>query len=91
MADSRTGDRSTTESAPVAVTVLSEAEQRVAALAVRGYTNRDIAAQLYLTVSTVEQHLTRTFRKLKVSRRRDLPTNLDSCRYTDLRYSRMHA
>lgn len=53
--------------------VLSDAERRVAALAVRGRTNREIASRLYITVSTVEQHLTRVYRKLNVSRRGDLP------------------
>jgi DNA-binding CsgD family transcriptional regulator len=56
--------------------VLSEAERRVAALAAVGYTNREISEKLYVTVSTVEQHLTRTYRKLNVSRRSDLPANL---------------
>lgn len=51
---------------------LSEAEQRVVALAARGYTNREIAEKLYITASTVEQHLTRAYRKLQVSRRADL-------------------
>jgi DNA-binding CsgD family transcriptional regulator len=85
------GTGSTSEPGSAAVTILSEAERRVAALASRGYTNRDIAARLYLTVSTVEQHLTRAYRKLQVSRRRDLPTELDNCRPTDLRYSLSHA
>jgi DNA-binding CsgD family transcriptional regulator len=53
--------------------VLSDAERRVAALAAAGYTNREIAARLYITLSTVEQHLTRTYRKLNISRRVDLP------------------
>ena len=52
---------------------LSEAERRVAVLAAHGYTNQEIASQLYITVSTVEQHLTRAYRKLKVNRRSDLP------------------
>ncbi|HEX4814648.1 MAG TPA: AAA family ATPase [Nonomuraea sp.] len=52
---------------------LSSAERRVAALAAAGYANREIAARLYITVSTVEQHLTRTYRKLNISRRADLP------------------
>ncbi|MET9697764.1 AAA family ATPase [Streptomyces sp. NPDC006529] len=56
--------------------VLSEAEARVALLAARGDTNREIATKLYVTVSTVEQHLTRIYRKLKVKRRRDLPARL---------------
>ncbi|ROP31334.1 regulatory LuxR family protein [Couchioplanes caeruleus] len=57
---------------------LSDAERRVAALAAVGYTNREIAEKLYITTSTVEQHLTRTYRKLNVKRRGDLPTNLDA-------------
>ncbi|MDT0317176.1 helix-turn-helix transcriptional regulator [Streptomyces millisiae] len=56
---------------------LSEAERRVAVLAALGLTNREISAKLYITVSTVEQHLTRVYRKLNVNRRTDLPTDLD--------------
>ncbi|MFI9155866.1 AAA family ATPase [Streptomyces sp. NPDC053367] len=52
---------------------LSESEARVAALAVDGYTNREIAANLYITVSTVEQHLTRVYRKLRIRSRQELP------------------
>lgn len=52
--------------------LLSEAERRVADLAVIGYTNREIAGKLFITVSTVEQHLTRVYRKLNISRRNDL-------------------
>jgi DNA-binding CsgD family transcriptional regulator len=55
---------------------LSESEQRVAHLAVLGYTNREIAGKLYITSSTVEQHLTRVYRKLDVKRRKDLPAGL---------------
>ncbi|MFA1538227.1 LuxR C-terminal-related transcriptional regulator [Actinomadura monticuli] len=47
---------------------LSDAERRVAELAAAGYTNREIAAKLYITVSTVEQHLTKVYRKLNVKR-----------------------
>jgi DNA-binding CsgD family transcriptional regulator len=53
-------------------TVLSDAEQRVADLVVHGLTNREIAKRLYITVSTVEQHLTHTYRKLGVAGRADL-------------------
>jgi DNA-binding CsgD family transcriptional regulator len=56
--------------------VLSDAEQRVAALAADGYSNREISGKLFITVSTVEQHLTRIYRKLNVSRRDDLPPSL---------------
>jgi DNA-binding CsgD family transcriptional regulator len=59
------------------LSVLSGAERRVAALAAVGYSNREIAEKLYVTVSTVEQHLTRTYRKLNVTRRADLPASLN--------------
>ncbi|MFI0982701.1 AAA family ATPase [Streptomyces sp. NPDC021093] len=48
---------------------LSAAERRVAVLAADGCTNRAIAARLYVTPSTVEQHLTRIYRKLRVTSR----------------------
>jgi DNA-binding CsgD family transcriptional regulator len=56
--------------------VLSDAEGRVAELAVRGYTNREIGLELWITVSTVEQHLTRVYRKLGVSGRGGLAPGL---------------
>ncbi|MGK5671588.1 AAA family ATPase [Micromonospora sp. URMC 106] len=55
---------------------LSDAERRVAALAAQGHTNRQISSKLFITVSTVEQHLTRVYRKLDVKRRTDLPSRL---------------
>ncbi|MEV6768945.1 LuxR C-terminal-related transcriptional regulator [Nocardia sp. NPDC051030] len=51
---------------------LSQAERRVAELAAHGRRNRDIAAELAITTSTVEQHLTRVYRKLSVARRSEL-------------------
>ncbi len=56
---------------------LSDAERRVAVLAAAGYTNREISGKLYITISTVEQHLTRTYRKLNITRRADLPSSLE--------------
>ncbi|MER5994991.1 helix-turn-helix transcriptional regulator [Streptomyces viridosporus] len=56
--------------------LLSEAERRVAVLAAQGCTNRQISTKLFITVSTVEQHLTRVYRKLDVKRRTDLPKRL---------------
>ena len=44
---------------------LTAAESRVAALAAAGRKNREIAAELYTTVATVEAHLTRIYRKLE--------------------------
>ncbi|MFE2288855.1 ATP-binding protein [Streptomyces sp. NPDC059443] len=55
-----------------ALGLLSAAERRVAALAADGHANKEIAQRLRITVSTVEQHLTRVFRKLGVRARRDL-------------------
>ncbi|WP_051827698.1 AAA family ATPase [Streptomyces bicolor] len=57
---------------------LSDAELRVATLAARGLTNREIADKLFITVSTVEQHLTRAYRKLDVQRRTDLMAKITS-------------
>ena len=54
-------------------TELTEAERRVAELAALGHTNVEIACSLYVTVSTVEQHLTRVYRKLGFTRRTDVP------------------
>lgn len=59
-----------------AIDELSDAERRVAALAAQGNTNQQIARQLFVTVSTVEQHLTRAYRKLRINRRSDLPFSL---------------
>nr|AGS49769.1 hypothetical protein [uncultured bacterium esnapd15] len=51
---------------------LTDAEQRVATLAAAGNTNRQIADSLFITVSTVEQHLTKIYRKLNVRSRSGL-------------------
>ncbi|MFI0484447.1 AAA family ATPase [Actinomadura sp. 9N215] len=59
-----------------AACALSAAEHRVAALAAQGYTNREIARKLYVSASTVEQHLTRVYRKLDIRRRSHLPESL---------------
>ena len=56
-------------SAPTTDPRLSDAERRVAHLAAKGLPNRAIAEKLYITVSTVEQHLTRVYRKLNVKQR----------------------
>ncbi|MEU7735207.1 AAA family ATPase [Streptomyces griseus] len=56
--------------------LLSDAERKVAALAAQGRSNREISQTLFITVSTVEQHLTKTYRKLGVSSRFGLPVEL---------------
>ena len=56
--------------------LLSRAERRVATLASGGHSNRAIARKLFITESTVEQHLTKVYRKLNVRSREDLPASL---------------
>ncbi|MGQ4335513.1 helix-turn-helix transcriptional regulator [Streptomyces hayashii] len=56
-----------------AVASLTDSERRIASMAVMGYTNREIAEKLFVTSSTVEQHLTRVYRKLAVKNRQSLP------------------
>ncbi len=47
---------------------LTQTEQQVAALAADGRTNKEIAQALFVTVHTVEAHLSSTYAKLGVSR-----------------------
>jgi DNA-binding CsgD family transcriptional regulator len=51
---------------------LTETERRVAALVAEGLANKEVAAALFVTVHTVEAHLSRIYRKLGVRSRRDL-------------------
>ncbi|MDG5809207.1 AAA family ATPase [Streptomyces ossamyceticus] len=61
---------------PSVVTHLSRAELRVAELAAQGDSNREISDKLWITVSTVEQHLTRIYRKLNLTGRAGLTSLL---------------
>ncbi len=45
---------------------LTAAERRVTRMAADGHSNREIAAALYVTVRTVENHLARSYRKLGI-------------------------
>ena len=51
---------------------LTETERRVAELAAQGRTNKEIAAQLFMGVSTAEAHLSRVYRKLAIRSRTEL-------------------
>jgi DNA-binding CsgD family transcriptional regulator len=55
---------------------LTAAERRVAALAADGLTNREIAEKLYVTIHTVESHLSNAYRKLGAQTRAELAAGL---------------
>ena len=59
---------------------LTPAEQRVAELVGRGLSNKEVAAELVVTVRTVESNLTRIYRKLGVRSRAELAHRLSAGR-----------
>ncbi|MGA5097067.1 ATP-binding protein [Streptomyces lavendulocolor] len=56
---------------------LTPSERRVAELAAQGHTNRHIAQRLFITLKTVELHLSASYRKLGITGRAHLPDALD--------------
>ncbi|MEJ8640557.1 helix-turn-helix transcriptional regulator [Streptomyces sp. MS1.HAVA.3] len=58
---------------PVALT---ERETQVAVLVIKGYTNREVAAALFLSDKTVEYHLNRIYTKLSIRSRVELANRL---------------
>ncbi|HZC28299.1 MAG TPA: LuxR C-terminal-related transcriptional regulator [Gaiellaceae bacterium] len=65
---------------PAAPTELTETERRVAELAASGLTNREVAAQLYMSAKTVEAHLRSAYRKLGIRSRAELGARLAGAR-----------
>jgi DNA-binding CsgD family transcriptional regulator len=53
-------------------TGLTETEHRVAELAAAGRSNKEIAAELFMGLSTVQAHLSRAYRKLGIRSRTSL-------------------
>jgi DNA-binding CsgD family transcriptional regulator len=57
---------------------LTPQERQVAIMAAGGSTNAEIASRLFITVSTVEFHLNKVFRKLGISSRRQIQSRLNA-------------
>jgi len=57
---------------PIGVESLTPSERRVADLAATGMTNRQIAQTLFVTLKTVEAHLSAAYHKLDIGSRREL-------------------
>ncbi len=57
---------------------LTPSELRVATMAADGLRNREIAQALFVTVKTVDMHLSRVFRKLDIHRRADVRAALNT-------------
>ena len=58
--------------APDELDVLTPREREVLQLIARGYTYREAAEELYLSVKTIETHVSAVLRKLQLSNRREL-------------------
>lgn len=71
--DAFAGDATVTDGLPGdELDVLSPREQEVLRLIARGYTYREVARELVLSVKTIETHVSSVLRKLQLSNRREL-------------------
>lgn len=66
------GDGPETETGPEELDQLTPREREVMRLIARGYTYREVAAKLFISVKTVETHASRVLRKLQLSNRAEL-------------------
>ena len=76
----KTNIDSSTTSAPAKselnlFTPLSPREREVARLAARGYSNAQIADELFISVETVKRHMSTIFEKLEIKSRKELIDN----------------
>jgi DNA-binding CsgD family transcriptional regulator/tetratricopeptide (TPR) repeat protein len=62
------------------IEALTPSEQRIVRLAVDGRSNRDIAHELFVTVKTVEGHLSRVYSKLGIEGRAQLARVVDAAK-----------
>jgi DNA-binding NarL/FixJ family response regulator len=69
--------------APAGVSSLTPTEGRVAELVAGGRTNKEVAAELFLSVKTVEANLSRVYAKLSVRSRTELAARLMVQRHDD--------
>jgi DNA-binding NarL/FixJ family response regulator len=70
--DAFTGDKVATPTATSDLDVLSPREREVLQLIARGYTYRETAEELFLSIKTIETHVSAVLRKLQLSNRREL-------------------
>lgn len=63
--------------------LLSDAEWRVAEMVARGLTNKEIAAELHLSLRTIEGHISRILDKKQLSNRVELALQIAERRLTD--------
>ncbi len=69
--------------APTDGTALTPSERRVAEKAAAGLSNRDIAAELFLSPKTVEMNLSRVYRKLSIRSRAQLHNRLNPANFRE--------
>ena len=56
----------------ISINVLTSREREVMQLIARGYTYREVASELFISIKTVETHVSHVLRKLQLSNRGEL-------------------